>query len=241
MSVCAPPRVSSVHFDFKPARTPFARWLGPYSPARGTTCGFRFHERRLGIWVANSIGFEFWEMKYTPGVAALAKLVREHWGGGRVLLLPSGFVIKPLQSDTDAGKRVVIGTFMGPVILSRTNGWMFDMSTAGSSLSPGSLWPGPKTTGIECTIRGDGSLDCTWYHPTQLGQDSVTQRMVGPDPLLAWGFAMSRPGDSGGRVRVTANGIVITNRQCPDGSWAAHYVGQIDPGHWPHQQDWIKR
>lgn len=225
-------------FTFQPEVSPFPRWLGPFSPARGTYSGFRFHYGRLGTWVTNPVGLEFWPIIDSRSAQALAQLVLAHWGGGRILLLPNGFVIKPLQGDHEVGRRVLIGQFRGPVILERPEGRDFDLSNPGE-LNPGDPWPGPKTTGIECTIQLDGSLDCAWYHPTLQGRDEVRCRMQGPDWRLAGSFRRARPGVSGGRVRVTANGHVITNREERDGTWISLYVGHIAPESWPQRKEWV--
>lgn len=225
-------------FSFAVERRPFPRWLGPFSPARGTNAGFRFHQRRLGTWVESEQGREFWPLLDSPGVRSLARTILDEWGGGHVLLLPNGFVIKPLPGDEEVGRRVLIGRFRGSVVLERPEGGVFDLSNPGQ-ITPGEPWPGPKTTGLECAIQVDGSLRCTWYHPTRLGRDEVSELLTGPNLSLAAGFRRCRPWDVGGRVRVTANGHVITNRQEWNGQWTSLYVGYVSPDSWPHRIQWI--
>jgi hypothetical protein len=225
-------------FSFAVERRPFPRWWGPFSPARGIYSGFRFHRRRLGTWLQNEHGLEFWPLLDSPGARSLARTVLDEWGGGRVLLLPNGLVIKPLQGDHEVGRRVLLGRFQGPVVLERADGGVFDLSKPGQ-IAPGAPWPGPKTTGLECAIQTDGSLACTWYHPTTMGRDEVRELLHGPDRSLATAFRSARPQHTGGRVRVTANGHVITNRQQLDGAWISLYVGRIAPDSWPHQRQWI--
>lgn len=229
-------------FSFEPARKPFARWMGPFSPARGARSGFRFHEGSLGTWVQDATGSAFWSATPTAGAEKLRKLVADNWGGGRVLLLPNGLVIKPLpgkDDDEDVGKRVVIGRFEGALVLTRPDGSKFDMSKP-KSLDPGDAWPGPVTTGLECAMQPDGSLVCSWYHPTRLGRDESRETIRGSDAKLYAAFRKARPDDTGGRVRVTLHGHVITNRQTAD-AWRAYYVGRATPasllGDW---DDWIK-
>lgn len=226
-------------FAFEPQARPFPRWIGPFSPARGTRSGFRFHQGRLGIWVSGQSGMTFWPVVDSHGTRSLAALVRREWGGGRVLLLPNGFVVKPLQGDEEVGRRVLIGHLRGPVILERTNQPNFDLSRPGK-LGPGDPWPGPTTSGLEFAIQPNGSLVCSWYHPTPRGRDEVSEQLHGPDPSLAAGFRRARPGNSGGRVRVTANGHVITNRQDQHGEWVCIYVGWIDPRSWAEWHAWIE-
>jgi hypothetical protein len=222
-------------FTFEAQARPFPRWMGPFSPARGTNSGFRFHGGKLGTWVGDDFQREFWPIVDSPGSIALTNLVINRWGGGRVLLLPSGFVIKPLQKDSDVGKREFLGKFSGSVVLKKPTGGVFDLSTPGN-LRPGDRWPGPKTTGLECAIGDSGALNCTWYHPIPLGREDVTKQLRGQDPSLIAGFRKCRP-SVGGRVRITASGHIITNRQL-GGNWIAYYVGRIDPAAW--KADWKK-
>jgi hypothetical protein len=203
-------------FRFEPERRPYPRWMGPFSPARGTRSGFRFHQGRLGTWVENDCDLSFWPVRDSDAAELLADVVRRQWGGGRVLLLPTGLVVKPLQGDYEVGRRVAIGRFRGSIVLQRPDGDAFDLDKPGH-LQPGDPWPGPKTTGLECAIQSDGSLVCRWYHPTSLGYEVITKQLHGPDRRLASAFRGARPGNQGGRVRVTANGHVITNRQTRTG------------------------
>ena len=88
-------------FTFHPMSQPFPQWLGPFSPARGTRSGFRFHREKLGTWVGNDSEMSFWPIIDCGGAREIAKLVRNKWGGGRVLFLPNGFAVKPLQNDDE--------------------------------------------------------------------------------------------------------------------------------------------
>jgi len=63
--------------------------------------------------------------------------------------------------------------------------------------------------------------------------------MTPPDTALAQGFRAARPDSSAGRVRVTAKGHVITNRQV-QGRWRCLYVGCIAIHQWPHLPHWIE-
>jgi hypothetical protein len=225
-------------FDFEPASTPFNSWLGPYSPARGTRAGFRFSNRQLGTWVEGSEYLDFWVFAASKGSTALATLVLRRWSGGRVLLLPNGLVIKPLQGDHEVGKRVVVGHFTGSVVVKKPTGEWFDFSNPGA-LEPGDDWNGPKTTGLECTLQVGGSIFCTWYTPSNDGEELHHVQLFGPDPLLASGFRAARRGETVGRVRLTANGHVITNVADQEGYWKAKYVGRIDPSRWHNEPEWF--
>jgi hypothetical protein len=177
-------------------------------------------------------------VKRSTGLAKLEKLVLTSFSHGRVLLLPNGSVIKPLQSDTERGKRAYLGEYAGDVVLETPDGAPFSLSRPGR-LKPGDRWPGPTSTGIECRITGTGSLECTWYHPADYGRDEETCTVMRTNAALAQGFRLARPGQQSGRVRVTAKGHVITNRMVR-GAWICFYVGQIDIEKWPHLDEWIE-
>lgn len=225
-------------FYFTPIGKPFPRWWGPFTPARGTTRGFRFSGGRLGTWVENDDGRSFWPVCRSPGIAKLEKLVLDSFRGGRVLLLPDGGVVKPLQSDAERGLRVYLGEFGGDVVLETHDDDEFSLDMPGR-LKPGDHWPGPTSTGLECTIASNGSLSCSWYHPTAYGRDDETHTMTAANATLAQGFRAARPGEQSGRVRVTAKGHVITNRQVR-GTWHCFYVGRINVDTWPHLDEWIE-
>jgi hypothetical protein len=225
-------------FSFVPADKPFPRWWGPFTPARGTKRGFRFNGGRLGTWVENEDGRAFWPVCRSPGVVKLEKLVLDVFDGGRVLLLPNGTIVKPLQSDAERGQRAYLGEYAGDVVLETPHGTTFSLHKPGR-LKPGDRWTGPTSTGLECTIASNGSLSCSWYHPTAYGRDDETHTMTAANAALAQGFRAARPGEQAGRVRVTARGHVITNRQVR-GTWHCFYVGQIDIDKWPHLDDWIE-
>ena len=218
---------------------PFRRWWGPFSPARGRQSGFRFHQGRLGAWVDDGDGRGFWSVQQTSGARALQQAVLNEWGGGRLLLLPNGLVVKPLQGDDERGRRVLVGQISGDVVLEMPSGARFNMAQP-SILQPGSPWQGPTTTGLECVLQQNGSLSCTWYHPTEHGRDEETHVVSKAHAALAQGFRSARPGDTAGRVRVTANGHVITNKKAQGGCWETRYVGHVLPGNWPHLKEWIE-
>lgn len=227
-------------FMFQAERRPFPRWMGPYSPARGKYSGFRFHQGRLGTWVNDDTRSTFWPACDGPGSKTITELVKTEWCGGRVFFLPNGYVVKPLQDDDEIGQRVIIGRFSGSLVLRKPDGSTFDLGDPGN-LRPGDRWPGPKTIGLECSIQQDGSLICRWYHPKSWGREGDFAIVHGRDQALAHGFRLARPRDSGGRVRVTANGHVITNRQESNENWTTLYVGQIGSDSTIDWHQWIKK
>ena len=231
---------------FNPASPPFKFWLGPYSPRRGKNSGYTVRGSSgngiLCTQVQDDNLQETWDV-VSNGVDQIVELVQRNFhGGGGISILPNGFVIKPLQDDQELGWRKIIGEIHGVVVLRKSDNSLFDFRDL-NELKPGDVWEGPKTTGLECTIRANGSLDCTWSRQTQFGEKEVKEILRGKDLELRVGFHKARPNDSGGRVRVQASGHVFTNRQIGYEKWSAHYVGYIDPGTWLCDwkcEDWVK-
>jgi hypothetical protein len=220
---------------FTAAASPFARWEGPYSVARGTKSGFRFYQDRLGSWVELRNVREFWAVASSPGTIALTQLVKQHWGSGRVLLSPDGHVMKP---DPEAPAiRHRIGHVQGNLVVVRPNGVRFDMSNT-QHLRPGDAWLGPPTTGIECVLDRTGRLECDLKFATPSGQDAQTITVWGPDGALGHGLQAARPGVGGARVRVQYGGAVITRSE-EEETLMARYVGKIDAMRWPFNTRWV--
>lgn len=225
-------------FEFIPQHGYYPRWRGPYSPARGTKTGFRFSYRLFGSWLSEDVGLEFWPVRRSRGVEQLERSVLKRWRGGRVLLLPNGFAIKPLR-DEDVGKRVLLGLWSGQVVLHMADGGLFNLAKPPVEC-PGDVWRGPDHLGLECRLHSaDGSLLCKWTHPTREGALTVEANLRGADRKLAAGFRACRPGEAAGRVRITANGHVITKRQQSDGAWVALYVGYVPQEDWGDWSHWI--
>lgn len=231
---------------FEPDSPPFRYWLGPYSVRRGNNSGY-FIRGGIGngclqTQVQDDISLETWVV-VSNGVHNLVELVqREFNGGGGISILPNGFVIKPLQDETESGWRQIIGQIHGTLVLRTSDDSLFDFSNL-EELKPGDDWVGPKTTGLECTIRENGSLDCKWLRQTKFGEEEVEKKLRGQDSKLRAGFLKARPLDSGGRVRVQASGHVFTNRKVGYHRWRAIYVGYIAPETWKcnwNCEDWVK-
>jgi hypothetical protein len=220
-------------FDFTPAPQPFPRWWGPYTPATGNHSGFRFHRGTLGTWVGDA----FWTVRRSRGVELLERVVRQRWGGGRVLLLPNGLVVKPLQEQDQRGIREYIGLIKGDVILVTPDGDEFTLRNP-VGLRPGGAWQGPRSTGLSCVLQANGSLKCEWHHPDGDGSINQTLQLTSPNAAFAKTFRALR-GTPAGAVRVTANGAVITSWQ-DRGQWKCHYIGHINFAEWPHLEEWIE-
>jgi hypothetical protein len=220
---------------FSPSKSPFPYWIGPYSPARGNS-GFRVKNGQLGAWVNTNEGRSFCVALRTEGVINLTEFVRDNWQGGRLLFLPSGLIVKPLQQEEDAGTRVVVGRFEGGFKLETDNG-AFDLSA--TDFTPGEEWRGPSKVGLECTIKPDGSLVTTWQQPSDYGSEKYSEKISPENSYLMSGFRKARPHDSGGRIRITLCGHVITNRETRDG-WKAFYVGRVGVDKFSNWEKWIQ-
>ena len=223
---------------FEPETTPFPAWLGPYSPARGNRSGFRVKYGVLGAWVTTDYGQTFCAAERTAGTARLAELVRARWSGGRIEFLPGGIVVKPLQDESERGRRVVLGRYTGSFRL-HTGARPIDFS-ATAGFVPGTEWQGPGSVGLECRIRPDGSLVSRWTHPSRFGEERHEALVFGPNPALFAAFRRVRRYDTGGRVRITLGGHVITSRETGYG-WAPFYVGRVDPAQFRNSSTWLER
>ena len=223
---------------FFPEKEPFPSWMGPYSPARGRRSGFRITDGRLGAWMSSGDESMFCPAVDSDGVSALTHLVvNSRFGGGRVLFLPSGIVVKPLQDEQEVGLRVVIGRYEGGFKLQVENKTI-DLSS--NDFVPGGEWPGPSTIGLECAIQPDGSLVTRWKHPTDYGNEEPNAKITPSNPTLLADFKKARPADTGGRVRVTVCGHAITNNLVGD-AWKPYYLGKIETSQHLNWEKWIRR
>jgi hypothetical protein len=179
------------------------------------------------VWGSSETEFSFWPVKENQGVRRLREIVQSRWGGGRLLFLPTGHVIKPLQADIEVGKRVVVGRFEGEMVLTDSDGRDFNLENPG--LTPGDRWPAPHTMGLETVLESDGSLRCDWSHPSPTGREVVNATLCKGPAALIDVFRRYRPGDQAGRVHLMPYGHVVTNHVQRDGSWRSSYIGFIEP------------
>ncbi len=224
--------------NFTPYQPPFPSWLGPYSPARGTKSGFRIKSGELGAWVHSDESAQFWLVGKTSGTRQLEKLVEQHWRGGRILFLPCGYVVKPLQDEDVRGERVVIGEYEGEFVL-EGEGKSIDFSRSNRFLC-GSEWLGPSSIGLECTLRMHGSLVASWYYPSDFGQESRKESIANMSTEFISIFQRVRPYSGGARVRLTIGGHVITNKETDEG-WKAFYISRIDTSQFSNWGKYIRR
>ena len=224
--------------SFTPMNLPFPMWLGPYSPRRGTYSGWRVNGGRLVATVYSRGRQENWQAVEDDGIKALCRHVSWHFGGGRVLILPSGHVVKPDQEGWR--QRYVIGSLCGIPRLHNASGGVFDMSGP-KGISPGQMWPGPASTGIECVIRTKGQMTSNRVFDLGNGEEEEALQVVSSACHIWRAFREVRHAN-GGRVRVTCLGVILTNhnhgsRHRPD--WSTHYLGTIDLDDWRHHNEWV--
>ncbi len=219
---------------------PFPNWFGPYSPARGSQSGFRVRYGKLGTWFTSDEGQSFEAVQNTAGTRQLTNLVKKYYGNGRVLFLPCGYVVKPLQKQDERGLRVLVGQYEGGFVISvgKIN---IDFSRTDNLFSPGSAWPGPGNIGLECKIQSDGSLVTKWYQPSDFGHNEYEKEIVGENRSLISAFHKARPEDGVGRVRITINGHVITNKQVGYKCWKPFYLGRIDTSQFSGWGRWMEK
>lgn len=224
---------------FTPEAFPFAFWEGPYSPSRGAYSGFRIRGGTLGAWIESADRQSFCDVQQSDGMKQLTRLVSQHWTGGRLLFLPSGHIVKPLQNEDERGLRVVVGKYEDSFRILSGGQWI-DLLCPMLSIAAGSVWKGPGTIGLECILQVDGTLTTSWDLLADHGTEKHEHLIAGPNRLLAEGFRAARPGDLAGRVRVTAGGHILTKRKTRD-VWATYYVGRLNTGILKNWNDWKRR
>ena len=120
------------------------------------------------------------------GAREIATVVRGTWGGGRVLLLPNGFVVKPLQNDDEVGRRVFIGNFVGHLFSK-------SLTAPCSTFEPGNPSRGATLArtnddgaGVHYSVRWLAEVQLV--SPDPLGTGYCLERLRGPDRLLGSGI-----------------------------------------------------
>ena len=208
------------------SRKPFPRWWGPYSPRRGRM-GLSLRGGQITVRepAADGSGEVEWVLESNSSVERFIQAVSAEFGGGRLLFLASGQIIKPCNTEDDVCVRMLVGAFTGSLVFTGPDGETFDLSDPGCD-SAGEDWTGPSTIGLECVLKEDGRLNCEWKHPEGLGSNAC---VYGPNPALANAFRKARPGDVSGRVHLMPHGHVVTKWQAGYGRWKCSYVATLNP------------
>ena len=159
----------------------FPYWKGPYSPARGVDTGIKVKDGEIGAWCYSSNNLEFFSFEQSPGSKELKKCVSKNFGGGgRIVILPNGFVIKPLADET--GYRKLIGKIEGEIEISLDSG-IFSFGP-NVTLKSGSIWKGPYGGGLECKVLEDGSIMSSSKEPHELGKIEAEFQLTGANPTF---------------------------------------------------------
>ena len=218
---------------------PFPEWIGPYSIV-GKETGFRVRSGRLGVNLIDDVDRSWCLPQASVGIRQLESLVKQHFGGGRILFLPGGHVIKPKQERVAVSTRVVIGKYSGGFILNCPD-FSFDLRNS-SNLVPGTPWIGPRTLGLKCKFESNGKLLAEWS--TRLDSEIYGHsiEMSIPNATLYKRFKKARNIPSGG-VRITICGHTYTTWQTygVNGKWQSIYLGQIDLSRAINWEQWVKR
>lgn len=233
-------------FQFTPYPAPYPHWHGPYAVVLGQSNGMRVRRGAIEAHLLRDGYRETWVIDESPGARSLVAVVQAAYGGGRLLLLPNGAVIKPVPGCSD-GERRLLGHWWGTLTLvsplgqriCTTEANMLVQPPNGSprSLRPGDPWPAPSTTGLRCRIDASGALFAKTWQASRWGRSEVEYPVTAPDRLLSLCYRMAGGHGSGGSVRLLEGGHVVMPNHSMDGG-LARYVGYIPPSCLPSISDW---
>jgi hypothetical protein len=214
---------------------PFQRWVGPYSPRRGKSGLSLRLDGISSIEPAMSGSGEIgWKLQESSSLERAILAWRRSFGGGRLLFMPTGEILKPLSEEDERNKRVLVGRFSGsPRFVADDSGRSICDLASPDVLRRADAWTGPHAIGLECILKVDGSLHCEWYGPAEEGHIIQRTCILGPSRNRFIGFRMVRPRDSGGRVHLTACGHLYTKwltgtPQDRVREWRCAYLGKVD-------------
>lgn len=95
-----------------PYPAPHPKWHGPYSVVPGRSSGLRVRRGAIEAQLWRNGYAETWVIDDSQGNRSLIATVQATYGGGRLLLLPNGAVIKPVASSSE-GERRLLGHWWG--------------------------------------------------------------------------------------------------------------------------------
>jgi len=209
--------------NFRPYQPPFHQWMGPYTPATGFTSGFRVLQNSLGCHEVDDSSQFFCTAEESPGVRYLIDHVRTHFGGGRVLFLPNGLVIKPCNRGYDVGRRVVIGEYSGDLRIFTSEG--FRNFSDEQIQNPGTRWYGPQTIGLAIILEPRGCGYIKWNLSNRYYDEEHREPFdwIGSQVVESYQRVKGRTG----RVRISVNGHAFTKVE--EGTrWQTYYLGIAD-------------
>ena len=229
-----------------PYPAPHPKWHGPYSVVPGRSSGLRVRRGAIEAQLWRNGYAETWVIDDSKGNRSLIATVQATYGGGRLLLLPNGAVIKPVASSSE-GERRLLGHWWGTLTLVSPLGQRICTTEANllvhprggtpRSLRPGDPWPGPSTTGLRCRIDPSGALYAKTWHASRWGRTEVDASVSGTSRLLFTSYLLAGGHRSGGSVRLLEGGHVVMPSHDAGGG-LARYVGYVPPSTLPTISDW---
>lgn len=229
-----------------PYPAPHPKWHGPYSVVPGRSNGLRVRRGAIEAQLWRNGYAETWVIDDSLGNRSLIATVQATYGGGRLLLLPNGAVIKPVASSSE-GERRLLGHWWGTLTLVSPLGQRICTTEANllvhprggtpRSLRPGDPWPGPSTTGLRCRIDPSGALYAKTWHASRWGRTEVDASVSGTSRLLFTSYLLAGGHRSGGSVRLLEGGHVVMPSHDAGGG-LARYVGYVPPSTLPTISDW---
>ena len=233
-------------FQFTPLGFPYPLWHGPYAVVPGRSNGMRVRRGAIEAQLWRNGYCETWVIDDSPGARSLVALVQASYGGGRLLLLPNGAVIKPVPRSSE-GERRLLGHWWGSLTLvspfgqrictTEANVLAHARSDSPRSIRPGDPWPGPATTGLRCRLDPSGSLFARTWQASQWGRTEVEYPIAAANSLLSMCYRLAGGHGSGGSVRLLEGGHVVMPYHDTDGGMA-RYVGYVLPSSLPSISDW---
>ena len=238
-----------VDFTFIPSASPHPLWHGPYSPVPGRSNGLRVRRGTAEALLHRGGYSETWVIENSPGARALVESVYIAYGGGRLLLLPNGAVIKPSPWSNE-GERRLVGSWSGRFTLVSPSGLRLCTSDPKIMVKPvgtprrlirsGDDWPGPSSQGLRCRIDPSGALFARTWHASHWGRTEVDFPIAPGDVMRALSYRLAGGHTSGGSVRLLEGGHLVMPTHDADGG-LARYVGYVPPFQLPSISVWSNR
>ena len=218
---------------FIPVKFPIPYWSGPYSPAAGKMTGMRVRKGYAGAWCDTIVGLKFFHFEKSNGADSLSSLVKVNFNdGGRIVILPNGYVIKPENDKVKVGYQRLIGKIKGEITIPQ----IYENFVLGptSKFEAGSKWKGPHGGAIRCTIKDDGSIHTKWSVPNDKGASEYKKQLTGPNlTLLSQVESIEKKIGAKGRVYYWYGGHLTT---------ADHqlYIGKVACNTLDANTDWFE-
>ena len=218
---------------FIPVKFPIPYWTGPYSPAAGVKTGTKVKFGYAGAWCDTKVGLKFRTFEKSEGADLLSKLViNEFNGGGRIVILPNGYVLKPENDDDAVGYQRLIGKIEGDII--------FPLIKENFKLGPaiefelGSKWEGPLGGAVKCTVGDDGAIHTSWSVPCETGAKEYHKQLTEPNIALTGQInEIKRKYGDFGRIYYWYGGHLTTAKH-------ERYIGKVNCNSLDSKTEWFE-